>query len=70
MKLLVYGSREFGRVLKSLVIDCGYDFGGFIDDFSTGEEIIGTYQNVLKKYSSKNFGIVIAIGYKNLVARW
>lgn len=70
MKLLIYGSQELGRVIKSLTIDCGYEFEGFIDDFSTGEEIVGTYQNILKKYSAEHFGIVIAIGYNNLVARW
>ena len=69
-RLLVYGSEEFGHVVKNLVLDCGYEFAGFIDDYATGESILGSYDYVIKTFSPDVFGIVIAIGYKNLMARW
>lgn len=69
-RLLVYGSQEFGHVVKNLVLDCGYEFEGFIDDYATDESILGSYDSVIKTFSPGLFGIVIAIGYKNLMARW
>jgi len=69
-QLLVYGSQEFGHVVKNLVLDCGYEFAGFIDDYAMGENILGSYDYVTKMFSPDVFGIVIAIGYKDLMARW
>ncbi len=70
MKVLVYGSRDFGRVLKNLLPACGYDFAGFIDDVHVGEEIVGPYEAVVGRYHPSEYGIVIGIGYKHLRARW
>lgn len=69
MKLLVYGSLEFGRVLRELVISCGHEFVGFIDDFHGGEAVVGTYAEASQRYPSDAYGIVIGIGYNNLAAR-
>lgn len=70
MKILVYGSLEFGEVVKYLVLQCGHEFVGFIDDYSTGGEILGTFAEVVEKHPADSYGIVIAIGYKHLKARW
>jgi len=69
-KILVYGSRDFGQVIKALVKNCGYEFSGFIDDFNTGDEIVGKFLEVCDTFSSENYEIVIAIGYNNLKERW
>lgn len=69
-QVLVYGSREFGQVVKDLVIQCGYTFTGFIDDYYTGSEITGTYADILGNYPTQTFEIVVAVGYKNLTERW
>lgn len=69
-KILVYGSQEFGQVVKALVRKCKYEFIGFIDDFNTGEEIIGSYSEVCKSFLPQDFEIVIAIGYRNIKERW
>lgn len=69
-KVLVYGSQDFGQVVKSLVKTCGYEFIGFIDDFNSGTEILGNYMEVCKSFSPQKFEIVIAIGYKNIRERW
>lgn len=70
MKIIVYGSQEFGKTVKDLLLQCDYNFAGFIDDYNTGDEILGDFEKVTKKYSSEQYKIVIAIGYKDLSARW
>lgn len=71
MTLFVYGSQDFGRVVRALVLDAGHACAGFIDDFSTGPEIVGTYEHVRASHPpSADIGIVIAIGYDHMDARW
>ena len=71
MKLLVYGSKDFGQVIRALVDHAGHEFAGFIDDFAEGAEIIGTYQQARRAYPpAPGIGIAVAIGYDHLAARW
>lgn len=74
MKILIYGSREFGQVVRSLVGDAGHEFAGFIDDFEAdadaGTRIIGDWNRVAGEFLPSDFGIAIAVGYANLDARW
>jgi sugar O-acyltransferase (sialic acid O-acetyltransferase NeuD family) len=69
-KVLVYGSKDFGYVIKDLTKQCGYKFEGFIDDYNKSEEIVGNFYEVAQNYSNNEFSIAIAIGYNNLQARW
>ncbi len=69
MKILIYGSKEFGRVVKSYVNESGNEFAGFIDDFNEGPEIVGTYKSARKTFPKEEYEIVNAVGYKNLDAR-
>jgi len=70
MKILVYGSREFGKVVKQLVLDCGHEFMGFIDDFSESPEIIGPYASAsVRGRLSTAHAVVNAVGYRDLYAR-
>lgn len=66
---LVIGSSSFGRLIRSLLVDAGYDFRGYIDDFSTGDEIVGTRDDLGRRFHSDEFCLVLAIGYKDLSAR-
>ena len=69
--ILVYGSKEFGRVIRALVHDAGFGFAGFVDDFATGPDIVGSYDQVrLSHPPSSGVAIVIAIGYEHIPARW
>jgi len=68
-KILIYGSKEFARVVRDIIIKCKYEFVGYIDDYSTGHEIIGNYASIIKKFSPDSYEMVIAIGYNNLSAR-
>lgn len=68
-KILVYGSQEFGQVIKQLVPACGHEFIGFIDDYNTSEEVLGDLTQVAKSFHPDSYEIVLAIGYKHLHAR-
>lgn len=70
MKILVYGSMEFGRVLRDLVAHCGHEFIGYIDDLRSGPEIVGDYAKAAMLHPPGTCGIVIAIGYGHLARRW
>ena len=69
-RILVYGSRELGKVLKDLVIQCNHEFAGFIDDYYSGKEVVGNYTVAVDRYTPSAFDLVIGIGYENLDARW
>ncbi len=68
-KILIYGSRDFGVVLKRLAIQCGHEFIGFIDDWHTGPTVLGTFDQVSKKWPPGSCEVVLAVGYKHLSAR-
>ena len=69
-KFLVYGSLEFGHVIRDFIDQCGYDFAGFVDDFNEGEEVVGTLEQAFQSHPPSRFRIAIAVGYNNLKARW
>jgi len=71
MKILVYGSKDFGRLIRELVRTAGHECMGFIDDFATGPDIVGTYVDAQRLCPpTSGVGIVIAIGYEHIPARW
>ncbi|MNW34172.1 UDP-N-acetylbacillosamine N-acetyltransferase [compost metagenome] len=69
-RIVIYGSRQFAYYVRDLAEECGHDFVGFVDDFSSGKDILGTFDEIKERYSPKDFMIVMAIGYQNLKARW
>lgn len=70
MKILIYGSKEFAATVSELARHCGHKVVGMIDDFNTGPSILGGLNIVAQKYSPQEYGVVIAIGYNDLAARW
>lgn len=68
-KILVYGSQEFGRVIRDLVEACGEEFVGYIDDIYEGEEVLGPFAQIVKRFPPTEYAIAMAIGYKNLAIR-
>lgn len=70
MKILIYGSREFAQTVIELAVDCGHEVAGCIDDFSTGQGVLGTFEQVQRTHPSSAYGIALACGYSNLPARW
>ena len=68
--LLVYGSLEFGRVVRDLAIQCGHRFAGYIDDVHRGEEVLGPWEQVADRCPPPRFEVAVAVGYRNLGARW
>jgi len=69
-KILIYGSKVFAGVIKDLALTCDYECVGFIDDYSTGGEIIGDYEYIRNNFSPESYEIAIAVGYNDLNARW
>jgi sugar O-acyltransferase (sialic acid O-acetyltransferase NeuD family) len=69
MKILIYGSRMFGGVIRCLVEDCGHEFAGFIDDVHEGEDVLGSFERTRMTHPPSEYGCVNAVGYSNLAAR-
>jgi sugar O-acyltransferase (sialic acid O-acetyltransferase NeuD family) len=68
-KILVYGSQEFGRVIRDLVAVCGGNFAGYIDDVYAGEDIVGSFAQIQEHLPPVDYAIAMAVGYKNLAVR-
>ena len=68
--VLIYGSKEFGQTVRALVEDCGRECIGFIDDWNTGPSILGSFADVRSRCGPAEYDIAIAVGYRNLEARW
>ena len=69
MKILVYGSRQFGGVIRCLVEDCGHQFAGFIDDMHEGEDVLGPFAQTRLTHPPSEYRCVNAVGYADLTAR-
>ena len=70
MRLLIYGSSDFAPTVIELVRACGHEPVGMIDDTRQGPEILGSLDEVARSHPSTDYGIALAIGYKNLSGRW
>lgn len=70
MRLLIYGSKEFALTVMELVRHCGHESVGMVDDFNSGSGILGNIETVRRDFSPNEYGMVLAIGYSNLTARW
>lgn len=68
--LVIYGSGDFGQIVKPLAQDCGFNVVGFIDDWHSGAEILGTSVDLPSRFPPSGYQIAIAIGYRHLDARW
>lgn len=68
-KVLVYGSRDFGIVLKRFAVQCGHEFIGFADDWHVGADVLGTFDQVSRDWPAGSCEVVLAVGYKHLLAR-
>ncbi|WP_143703894.1 MULTISPECIES: hypothetical protein [Luteimonas] len=67
--LLVIGASSFGRLIRLLARDAGYDCLGFLDDFNEGEAIVGTRHALGTRFKPENVCLALAIGYRHLDAR-
>lgn len=70
MRLLVFGSGDFAPTVIALAKDCGHEPVGLVDDFNQGGEILGSLEDAMRSHPPSSHGIVLAIGYKDLPARW
>ena len=70
MRLFIYGSKCFASTVAGLVADTGHELAGMIDDQASGEHIVGSLDVVSRAHARSEAGLVMAIGYKDLPARW
>ena len=70
MRLLIYGSSDFAPTVIELVRACGHEAVGLVDDTRPGPEILGSLEQVTRSHRPGDYGIALAIGYKNLAGRW
>lgn len=72
-KILVYGSGDFGKIIRNLLRLNEFEFVGFIDDIhpiSDEASILGNFEHIKETYSPNIYEIALGIGYKDLKARW
>jgi sugar O-acyltransferase (sialic acid O-acetyltransferase NeuD family) len=70
MRLLIYGSQIYARLLCEQVRAVGHELVGNIDDFNSGGQVLGSYERVRQEYPPDSYGLVIGIGYKYFDERW
>ncbi len=70
MRILVYGSGDFGQVLRGLAEDCGHEFAGFIDDLHPGNAgVIGAFDAACRSHAPAAHAVALAVGYRHFAAR-
>lgn len=69
-KVLLYGAGDFGNIVKNMLKYTEYSFAGFISDLKKGGEVLGNYQYLLKKFSKKEYGVILTVGYTDLLNRY
>lgn len=65
----IIGASSFGRLVRALVSDCGGTFAGYLDDFNSGDDIIGSLDKLEESGLPDRMDLVLAIGYRHLEAR-
>jgi len=70
MNYFIYGSSDFALTLKDFLEFHEMRFCGFIDDFRAGDDIVGTFVDIVERYNPLECQIVLGIGYSNLQARF
>lgn len=67
--LLIIASSTFGRLVRTLAEDVGYEVAGFIDDVHQGEGILGDRTALGTRFTPDTYVLAMAIGYSHLPAR-
>ena len=68
-KVLLYGSGDFGKIVKNILKYTDYSFAGFISDIEKGDDIIGNYNYFINNFDKNEYGIVITVGYSDMINR-
>lgn len=67
--LLIIGASSFGRLLQILVEEADGEVAGFVDDFNSGDTVVGRTGDLGARLKPADFDLVMAIGYKHLDTR-
>lgn len=69
-KVLLYGASDFGKIVRNVLKYTEYSFSGFISDIESGDEVLGDYDYLINNIDKNEHGIVITVGYSDLVNRF
>ncbi len=67
--LLIIGGSSFSRLIRVLAEESGRTVAGCLDDFNTGEGIVGRTNELGSSISPNDFDLAMAIGYRHMDAR-
>ena len=67
MDMIIYGSQIFGRLVRELLTATGHRFIGFVDDVHDGDDVIGAWEEVLRRFAPGDCGLAIAYCLLRLV---
>jgi sugar O-acyltransferase (sialic acid O-acetyltransferase NeuD family) len=70
VKLLLYGSTQFSTTVRELARHCGFEVAGVIDQHSSGNKILGSFEEVTLSHPPGDYAMALAVGYRDLAARW
>jgi len=68
-KVLLYGAGDFGKIVRNVLNYTEYCFSGYISDIDTGADILGNYDYLINTIDKKEYGLVITVGYTDLLNR-
>jgi len=68
-KVLLYGSGDFGKIVKNILKSTDYTFAGYISDIEKGDDIVGDYDYLINNVNKNEYGIIITVGYSDLINR-
>lgn len=67
--LIIIAASSFGRLVSLLAQECGRTVAGFVDDSTTGPNILGRTDDLGRVLNESDHELVLAIGYNHLQAR-
>ena len=67
--LLIYGSSTFSNIVVELATLLDYSIAGFIDDYAPSAANIFSSECAFARFTPREFGIALAVGYKDLPKR-
>lgn len=66
---LIIGASSFGRLVSVLADEAGVAVAGFVDDFNSGESILGRTDDLGTRFKPDDFALIMGIGYKHMETR-
>lgn len=66
---LIIGASSLGRLAMVLAEEAGIAVAGFVDDFNSGENVLGRTDDLGTRFMPGDFALIMGIGYKHMEVR-